>query len=142
MLSQSRRSPLAIAQRGPVCSACGCCIGGTLAIVVIPAREHAHATRVGRVNEPVLLVYPARPGAGELVLQRLGLTRTLERGLRRFLDEFQRTKCQLPVVLDEPDEVLDRIRIELDGPHFTSSLETPSRFNASSNGMPCSRFSD
>jgi hypothetical protein len=59
------------------------------------------------VNEPVFLVYAARPATGELMLERLGLSRSFEWSALDFANESKDAKRHLTVGFHPPGKVFE-----------------------------------
>ena len=64
------------------------------------------------IDEPVLLIYSARPATSQLALQRLGLTYALEGITLHVFDQADNPQCLLAILLDPPGQIFKGGRIK------------------------------
>ncbi len=77
-------------------------------LVVVAAGQNPDLVRLDLIHEPMLLVNPPRPAAGQFIFQRFGLSFAAKRIALDFLNQFQNAERLLAILLDPPEQVFDR----------------------------------
>lgn len=79
---------------------------------MVPRLKEIDPSVPDKVDDPMLLGQPSRPGSAWKILERLGLPDSAEGIAQHSLHEIQRSERYLPVGLHPILEIVDKFRLE------------------------------
>lgn len=103
---------------------------------MVAGLEYLHFLVVSPVHQPMLIIDPARPVAGKVSFQRLGLPDAAERIALDLLNQPRDPHRHLPIRTEPEQEVFPRVRIEVNTPHASPARDSISSIVLATEDVP------